>query len=101
MRRIDAIALGLGVFVAGGAVYVVLQLVGLDGIQAGVWTQVLLVAGLLGWLATYLLRAFTGKMTYNQQLQEYKDAVLEKQLEELSEEELAELKAKAEADKEG
>jgi hypothetical protein len=37
-------------------------------------------------------------MTYNQQLQDYEDAVLQKRLDEMSPEELAALQAKLEAD---
>ena len=35
MRRIDALGIGLGVFVAAGLVYLALQILGLDGINAG------------------------------------------------------------------
>ncbi|MGB7417308.1 MAG: DUF3007 family protein [Thermosynechococcaceae cyanobacterium] len=98
MRRIDALAIGFGVFVAGGLVYAVFRLVGIDGQNAGIWSQVVLVAGLLGWVASYLLRFFTKNMTYNQQLEEYEDAVLQKRLEEMTPEELEKLQA--EIDKE-
>ncbi|MBD2160826.1 DUF3007 family protein [Limnothrix sp. FACHB-708] len=98
MRRIDAILIGLGVFLGGGLVYGLLQLVGIDATNAGIWTQAALVVGLMGWLLTYLVRALTQKMTYSQQLQDYKDAVLQKQLEALSPEELAALEARLEAE---
>ncbi|TAD79988.1 MAG: DUF3007 family protein [Oscillatoriales cyanobacterium] len=91
MRRIDAILIGVGLFLAGGLVYGGLQLAGLNPTNAGIWTQAALVVGLVGWLLTYLARAVTQKMTYSQQLQEYKDAVLQKQLDALSPEELAAL----------
>jgi len=39
--------IGLGVFVAGGLVYAILQLAGLDSLEAGVWSQLLLVGGLV------------------------------------------------------
>lgn len=93
MRRIDAIGITFGVFVAGGVLYLILQATGLDSIQAGIWTQAALVVGLLGWLATYLFRVFTQQMTYNQQLKDYETAVLQKRLEELTPEELAALEA--------
>jgi hypothetical protein len=89
MRRIDAIGISLGLFVAAGIVYFVLQIVGLDGINAGIWTQALLVVGLVGWSLTYLLRVGSKKMTYNQQLKDYEEAVMQKRLEEMSPEELA------------
>ena len=99
MRRIDVIGVGLGVFIAGGGLYLVLSLAGLDSLSAGIWSQVIFTGGLLGWVATYLTRVFSKKMTYNQQLKDYEDAVLQKRLDEMSDEELAQLQAELEADK--
>lgn len=99
MRRIDIIYIGLGIFLAGGLAFLLLQLVGLDSQQAGIWTQALLVFGLIGWLLTYLFRAGTKQMTYNQQLKDYEDAVLEKRLAEMTPEELEKLQAEIEAEK--
>ncbi|MCU0526819.1 MAG: DUF3007 family protein [Elainella sp. Prado103] len=99
MRRIDVIYVGIGVFAAGGLLYLVLNQIGLDSINAGIWSQVLLVVGLLGWVLTYLIRAFSKNMTYNQQLKDYEDAVLQKRLDEMSPEELAQLQAEVEAEK--
>lgn len=98
MRRIDALGIGLGVFITAGLVYVALQLVGLDGINAGIWTQALLVLGLIGWSLTYLFRVSTKSMTYNQQLKDYEDAVMQKRLEEMTPEELAKLQAEVETE---
>ncbi len=100
MRRIDALGIGLGVFIAAGLVYVALQLIGLDGIDAGIWTQALLVIGLVGWSLTYLIRVGTKKMTYNQQLKDYQEAVMQKRLEEMSPEELAQLQQEVDPEKE-
>ncbi|MBD1908300.1 DUF3007 family protein [Funiculus sociatus GB2-A5] len=99
MRRIDIIGIGIGIFVAGGLAYLVLQLAGLDSLEAGIWSQLLLVGGLVGWLLTYLFRVGTKNMTYNQQLKDYEDAVLQKRLEELTPEELAKLQAEIEQEK--
>ena len=96
MRRIDAIAIAFGVFVAGGVAYLLLELIGFDSLTAGIWSQVLLVAGLVGWTLTYLFRVLSKDMTYNQQLKDYEDAVLQKRLEEMSPEELAKLQAEIE-----
>lgn len=93
MRRIDALGLGLLVFLAGGLFYAGFMLAGVDSQQAGIWSEALLVAGVLIWLATYLLRVFRKKMTYNQQLEDYETAVLQKRLEELTPEELAALQS--------
>jgi hypothetical protein len=96
MRRIDVFGIGIAIFVAGGLVYLLLQFIGLDSVEAGIWSQAVLVAGLVGWLLTYLVRAVTQNMTYNQQVQDYKEAVLQKRLEELTPEELAQLQAEIE-----
>lgn len=99
MRRIDAIGIAVGCFAAGGIIYLVLQVVGVDSLNAGIWTQALLVAGLIGWSITYLLRVFTKNMTYNQQLKDYKNAVIDKRLAEMTPEELAKLQAEVDREK--
>ncbi|WP_138497628.1 DUF3007 family protein [Nostoc sp. PA-18-2419] len=96
MRRIDAIGIGLGIFIAGGLAYIGLQLVGFDNQQAGIWSQLSLVAGLIGWLATYFFRAVGQKMTYHQQREEYEQEFLQKRLEELTPEELARIQTEIE-----
>jgi Protein of unknown function (DUF3007) len=99
MRRIDVIGISIGVFVAGGLAYLLLQVAGLDSMNAGIWSQLFLVAGLIGWLVTYLFRAVTQNMTYSQQLKDYEDAVLQKRLDELTPEELAKIQAEIEQEK--
>jgi hypothetical protein len=93
MRRIDVLGIGLGVFAAGGLVYAILQLAGLDSLEAGVWSQLLLVGGLIGWLLTYAFRAVNQKMTYHQQRQDYEEAFFKKRLEEITPAELAQIQA--------
>lgn len=99
MRRIDVIYIGLAVFAAGGIIYWLLGQFGLDKTDAGIWSQALLVVGLLGWVLTYLFRVVTHNMTYNQQVKDYEDAVLQKRLEEMTPEELEKLQAEVEAEK--
>ncbi len=99
MRRIDAIGITIGAFAAGGIIYILLQVAGLDSLKAGIWSQVVLVGGLIGWLLTYLFRVGTKNMTYNQQLKDYEDAVLQKRLEAMTPEELAKLQAEIEQEK--
>lgn len=96
MRRIDAIGIGIGLLLAGGVVYGLFRATGLDSVDAGLWSQALLVGGLLVWVTTYIVRVFTQNMTYNQQLKDYKQAFLRKRLEELSPEELEKLQAEVE-----
>lgn len=99
MRRIDVIGIGIGMFAGGGVLYLILRSAGLNTFDAGIWTQALLVFGIIGWLFTYLYRVVNRSMTYNQQLQEYEDAVLQKRLDALSPEELAQLQAEVEAER--
>ncbi len=84
MRRIDAIGIVFGVFVVGGLAYVVLSLAGFNSFSAGIWSQFLLVGGLIGWLLSYIFRAVGNKMTYHQQREEYEKAFLQNQLDQLS-----------------
>ena len=91
MRRIDAILIALVVFLAGGLVYLILQVIGLDAQNAGIWSQALLVLGLIGWVLTYLFRVFTNNMTYHKQVKDYEDAFFKKELEKLSPEEIEKL----------
>ena len=91
MRRIDVILMALGVFGAGGIFYIAFGIAGLDATDAGIWSQVVLVIGVLGWVSTYLRRAATKNMTYVQQLKDYEDAVIQKRYEELTPEELTQL----------
>ncbi|MBD2778317.1 DUF3007 family protein [Iningainema tapete] len=96
MRRIDALGIGFGVFVTGGLAYIILQQLGLGSFEAGIWSQVLLVGGLLGWLFTYAVRATGKKMTYHQQREQYEEAFFKKRLDELSPQELAQIQAELE-----
>ena len=96
MRRIDAIGIVFGVFVLGGLAYVVLQFAGLNNFSAGIWSQFLLVGGLIGWLLSYIGRAVGSKMTYHQQREEYEKAFLQNQLDQLSPEQRDKLFAEVE-----
>ena len=50
------------------------KVVGLDAADAGIWSQVILVLGLIGWVSTYVIRVFTNDMTYHKQVKDYDDA---------------------------
>jgi Protein of unknown function (DUF3007) len=99
MRRIDVFAIGLAIFLLGGLGYIVLQAVGLDNINAGIWSQVVLILVILGWSGTYLFRVSSKNMTYDQQRAEYEQAVLQKRLDDLTPEELEKLQAEIAAEK--
>lgn len=99
MRRIDVLGITLAVFAAGGLAYLLFKIVGFDSSSAGIWSQALLVVVLIGWVGTYLFRVAGHKMTYNQQLNDYEEAVLQKRLDEMTDEELAQLQLKLDADR--
>lgn len=96
MRRIDAIAITIAFFLVGGLAFWLFQAFGFSPESAGIWSQFLLVMAILAWIGTYVYRAVTQTMTYNQQLKNYQTAVLKKQLAEMSPEELAKLQAEVE-----
>ena len=99
MRRIDVIFIGIVVFAIGGAGYLGLTFVGVDNINAGIWSQLLLVGIILAWSFSYIFQVATKKMTYTQQLKEYEEAVLQKRLDELTPEQLAQLQAEIEQER--
>jgi Protein of unknown function (DUF3007) len=99
MRRIDVFIIGIVVFAIGGAGYLGLQLAGLNDVNAGIWSQLVLVVIILGWSSTYIFRVANKNMTYDQQRKEYEDAVLQKRLDDLTPEELAKLQAEIEIER--
>ena len=99
MRRIDIFVIGFIVFAVGGAGYLGLKFAGVDDINAGIWSQLLLVGIILAWLSTYIFRVSTKQMTYTQQIKDYEEAVIQKRYEELTPEQLAALEAEIAAEK--
>ncbi|MGB5136172.1 MAG: DUF3007 family protein [Prochlorococcaceae cyanobacterium] len=74
MTKGQSLILGLAIFGLGGAGYALLKLGGFEGFSAGIAASALLMVVVVGWTATYLLRAVTGNMTYMQQRRTYRDA---------------------------
>ncbi len=99
MRRIDALAIAFGFFLAGGLVYLVLLQVGIDGPQAGIWTQAVLVGGLILWLMSYIFRVLTHDMTYHQQIKDYEEAMIQTRWERMTPEERLALQAEVEEER--
>jgi hypothetical protein len=97
MRRIDAIGITFGIFLAGGGLYLLFKVAGVEGANAGIWSQAVFLLGLLGWVSTYLFRAATQNMSYMQQRKDYDEAVMQKRLDQMTEEELEQLQAEVEA----
>ncbi|KAG5522511.1 hypothetical protein RHGRI_034617 [Rhododendron griersonianum] len=84
----------------GVFVYLLLQFLGVDPLQAGNVVQLVLVLGLtVGWISTYIFRVSNKEMTYAQQLRDYENKVMEKRLEGLSEAELEALLERVEEEK--
>lgn len=99
MRRIDALGIGLGFFLLGGVVYVGLQAFGIEAQKAGIWTQAVLVGGLLIWLLSYITRVFTHDMTYHQQIKEYEDKMIELRWAKMTPEEREKLQTEVEQER--
>ena len=99
MRRIDALGIGLGFFLMGGLVYVGLQAFGIEAQKAGIWTQAVLVGGLIIWLLSYITRVFTHDMTYHQQIKEYEDKMIELRWANMTQEEKEKLQTEVEQER--
>jgi hypothetical protein len=69
----QSLLLGLAVFGLGAAGYGLFQAGGLGDFSAGIAASALLMVLVVGWTATYLLRALTGNMTYMQQRRTYRE----------------------------
>lgn len=99
MRRIDVFAIAFGILLVGGGVNLLLQAAGFEADKAGIWAQAVLFVGLMGWLASYLFRVGQGNMTFHQQVKAYEDQVLQKRLDELTPEEIAQIQAELEQER--
>jgi len=99
MRRIDVLIIGLGFFLLGGLVYGLLMGMGIDSQKAGIWSQAVLVGGLILWLFSYIFRVVTHDMTYHQQIKDYEESMIEKRWQSLSPEQQAQLQAEVEAER--
>ena len=99
MRRIDVLGIGLGFFISGGLVYALLLTFGVDSQKAGIWTQVVLVGGVIIWLLSYVLRVLTHDMTYHQQIKDYEEQMIENRWASMSPEEQEKLQSEIAAEK--
>ena len=91
MRRIDVFGICFGIFAVGGVLYIGLKYAGLESMDAGIWSQVLLVTVVIIWVSTYLFRVGTRTMTFHKQRDDYEEAALQRRLDAMSPEELAKL----------
>lgn len=84
MTRAGALLAGAAIFAIGGLGYWGFQAAGFEGFSAGIAAQALLVAIILVWTLSYLVRVVSGNMTYMEQRRRYRssyDAATEEELE--------------------
>lgn len=74
MTRANVLQIGLTVLALGAIGYVCFRLIGFEAASAGIASEVLLVLIVFGWTGSYLLRVFTGKMTFMEQRKRYREA---------------------------
>ena len=74
MTRAQVFQIGLIVFVLGGLVYEVCQLLGFESISAGIASESILFLIIFAWTASYLFRVFSGNMTFMEQRKRYREA---------------------------
>lgn len=99
-RKGDVVMIGVGMLTVPFGLHKGLTLAGFDGLKAGNIVQAVVIGGvLLTWTGSYVYRVLTQQMTYNKQLRDYEEAVLQKRLEELPESELETLMEEVEAEK--
>ena len=98
MTRAKVFQIGLIVFLLGGFGYEIFKLFGFESISAGIATQSILIFIIFSWTASYLLRVFSGNMTFMEQRKRYREAYeklteekIREKFEAMSEEEKIEL----------
>ena len=74
MTRGRALLLCLGLFLLGGAGYAGLRIAGVDGMAAGIAAEALLIAAVVLWTGSYLVRIVSGRMTFMEQRRRYRSA---------------------------
>ena len=74
MTRAKVFQIGLLVFLLGGLGYEFFQFLGFESISAGIATQSILILIIFSWTVSYLLRVFSGNMTFMEQRKRYREA---------------------------
>nr|YP_009530283.1 hypothetical protein PMNZ_006 [Paulinella micropora]AXY62972.1 hypothetical protein PMNZ_006 [Paulinella micropora] len=72
MTRGTSLVTGLIIFLLGGLGYLGFRSIGFEHFSAGIASQAILVLVVLIWIASYLLRAMTGQMTFMEQRRRYR-----------------------------
>ncbi len=74
MTRAKVFQLALIVLISGPFVYELFIFSGIKSIHAGIITQLLLLLIVVAWTISYLVRVFTGRMTFVEQRKRYRKA---------------------------
>ena len=74
VTRAGALLAGAAIFAIGGLGYWGFQAAGFEGFSAGIAAQAVLVAIILIWTLSYLVRVVSGNMTYMEQRRRYRSA---------------------------
>ena len=72
LTRANVLQLGLALFSVGGLGYLIFRFVGLESISAGIASEAILVFITFAWIISYLIRVFTGQMTFDEQRRRYR-----------------------------
>nr|AUG32023.1 hypothetical protein PLO_006 [Paulinella longichromatophora] len=72
MTRGKSILYGLIIFILGALGYIGFRSIGLEHFWAGIAAQGVLVLIIVVWIASYLLRVMTGRMTFMEQRRRYR-----------------------------
>ncbi|KAG1660210.1 hypothetical protein FOA52_005079 [Chlamydomonas sp. UWO 241] len=90
--RKDILLIGVGLGAFGYAAYYGLQATGVEPGMAGNFVQLGVFLGIcVFWVSTYVYRVATKQMTYVKQLEQYEEAVMQKRVEEMTDEEMTEM----------
>ena len=94
MTRANILQIGLGVFLLGGVGYGVFSYFGLDGLNAGIASEAILISIIFIWVGSYFFRVITGNMTFMEQRKRYRrsydefeEIQIQKKFDSMSEEE--------------
>ncbi len=74
MTRANVLLFGLCALLTGAIGYAAFRLIGLEGPAAGIAAEAVLVVIVFVWTGSYLIRVFTGKMTFVEQRNRYRIA---------------------------
>ena len=105
MKRVNVVQLGFLVLLLGGLLYEIFLYLGFESVSSGIASQSILILLVIVWTGSYLVRVFSGKMTFNEQRKRYRqvyeelaDKKLQEKLDSMSDEEKMALIAELDQD---